>query len=172
MMSKYIRFVIKCGGKVAHFLVAIAYKKGVILAEQYEGQLNGEKFSDFVQERFPETFEASANPRGKLFLQDGDPAQNSRKARDAMADVGTRKFSIPARSPDLDPIENVFNNVKEHLHTDAFQKSIQRESYAQFCDRVKESLLSYSTDVIDKTIESMVKRIDMVIKRKGQRTKY
>ena len=48
---------------------------GVILAEQYEGQLNGEKFSDFVQERFPATFEASANPRGKLRQGQGKPTE-------------------------------------------------------------------------------------------------
>ena len=30
------------GGKVEHFMVAIAYMKGVILCEQYQGRINGE----------------------------------------------------------------------------------------------------------------------------------
>ena len=38
------------GGRTAHFIVAIAFNKGVILAEQYEGNLNGQKFADFVRE--------------------------------------------------------------------------------------------------------------------------
>ena len=41
------------GGRTAHFIVAIAFNKGVILAEQYEGNLNGQKFADFVREQFP-----------------------------------------------------------------------------------------------------------------------
>eukprot|EP00794_Sanderia_malayensis_P002718 gene2718-3143_t len=68
------------GGRTANFLVAIAYKRGVVLAEQYEGQLNGQK--------------------------------------------------------------------------------------------AKQTLLSYSPEIIDETIASMDKHIDMVKKAKGQRIKY
>ena len=50
------------GGKVVDFMVAIAYMKGVILCEQYEGRINGEKFANFVRKHFAKTFERSANP--------------------------------------------------------------------------------------------------------------
>ena len=40
------------GGSVAHFIVAIAYGKGVIAAEQYHGRINAEKFSSFINEHF------------------------------------------------------------------------------------------------------------------------
>ncbi len=160
------------GGRTANFFVAIAYNKGVMLAEQYEGQLNGQKFADFVREQFPTLFENSCNKKGKLFLQDGDPSQNSRKAQDAMSRVGARKFTIPARSPDLNPIENIFHNVKRQLQDEALYHKITKETYPQFCARVRTTLLNYSPEVIDKTIESMDKRIDMVIRSKGQRIKY
>ena len=52
------------GGRTAHFIVAIAFNKGVILAEQYEGNLNGQKFADFVREQFPTLFESSSNKNG------------------------------------------------------------------------------------------------------------
>ena len=160
------------GGRTANFFVAIAHNKGVILAEQYEGHLNGHKFGDFVREQFPTLFENSCNKKGKLFLQDGDPSKNSRIAKLAMSAVGARKFTIPARSPDLNPIENVFHNVKRQLQDDALSKQITKETYSQFCTRVKATLLNYSPDIIDRTIESMDKRIDMVIKSKGQHIKY
>ena len=160
------------GGRVAHFLVAIAYGKGVLLAEQYEGQLNGEKFADFIKANFPTVFAASSNPRGKLFLQDGDPSQNSRKAEEAMKVVGARKFKIPARSPDLNPIENVFHNVKQQLMDEALSCNITHETFTQFSARVKRTLEEYSVETIDKTIGSMDKRIRMIIKSKGQRLKY
>ena len=161
-----------CGGKTANFFVAIAYKKGVILAEQYEGQLNGQSFAEFVREQFPTLFERSSNPKGKLFLQDGDPSQNSRKAQEAMYQIGAKKFSIPARSPDLNPIENVFHNIKSKMRDDAFNKGITNETYSQFCARAKETLQNYPSEIIDRTIMSMDKRIDLVIKAKGQRIRY
>ena len=63
------------GGRTAHFIVAIAYNKGVILAEQYEGHLNGQKFVDFVREQFPKLFENSSNKTGKLFCRMAMPAK-------------------------------------------------------------------------------------------------
>ena len=56
------------GRTVAHFMTAIAYRKGVIAAEQYHGRINNEKFSSFVCEHFASMFKKSTNPRGKLFL--------------------------------------------------------------------------------------------------------
>ena len=59
-----------------------------------------------------------------------------RKVQDAIAAVDARKFAIPARSPDLNPIENVFHNVKRQLQDDALSKRITKEPYSQFCARV------------------------------------
>ena len=59
------------GGRVAHFIVAIAHQKGVVLCEQYEGKINGDMFSDFIKTHFQETFSRCRVPKGKSFLQDG-----------------------------------------------------------------------------------------------------
>ena len=120
------------GGTVAHFMAAIAYGKGVIAAEQCHGRINAEKFSSFVHEHFASMFKKRTNPRGQLFLQDGDPSQNSVKARSAWDEVGARKFTIPARSPDLNPIENIFPIVKCRLRQDALDQHITQEDFAAF----------------------------------------
>lgn len=39
------------GGKMAHFVVAIAYNKGVIICERYD-KMNGKYFSDFIAQNF------------------------------------------------------------------------------------------------------------------------
>ena len=110
------------GGNVAHFIVAIALQKGVILCEQYEGKINRDMFSDFIKKDFQETFSQFRIPKGKSFVQDGCPLQNSKKARQALDKVGAIKFSIPPRSPDFNPIENAFNFVQKELRTQAFEK--------------------------------------------------
>ena len=160
------------GGNVAHFLVAIAYDKGVILSEQYKGKINGEMFKNFVEKHFADTFAKSANQRGKLFLQDGDPSQNSKKAQTSFDEVGAKKFSIPARSPDLNPIENVFNYVKAELSSQAIKQNITFENFDQYSARVKETLENVPVEYINKTICSMSKRVGMIIKKKGKRIKY
>ena len=124
------------GGSVAHFMAAIAYGKGVIAEEQHFGRINADTFSSFIHEHFASMFKKCHNPKEKLFLQDGDPSQNSCKVRSAWDKIGARKFSIPARSPDLNPIENIFHIAKKKLHQDVLEMKIEREDFEEFSVRV------------------------------------
>ena len=160
------------GGKMAKFMVAIAFGKGVIGCHQYVGPIDAEKFTQFIKDHFPELFENSANPRGKLFLQDGDPSQNSKLARETWERLGCRMFTIPPRSPDLNPIENTFHLIGKKNRKNAEDLKLENETYAQFCERAKRTTMAFDTSIIDKTIESMPRRLDAVISAKGGRTKY
>ena len=53
-----------------------------------------------------------------------------------------------------------------------FRKNINYETFEQFSIRVKHTLENTPPKYIDKGIESMPKRMLMVIKSKGQRIKY
>ena len=160
------------GGRVVKFMVTIAHSKGVTMCHHYESKLNRQSFADFIEKRFPACFNNSANREEKVFLKDGDPSQNSAVARDALVAIGGKKFSIPPRSPDLNPIENIFHLAKRKLRQQAITENINSESYEQFVKRISRTLKSLPVELIDKTIDSMNKRIQLVIDRKGQRTRY
>ena len=160
------------GGKMAKFMVAIAHGKGVIACHQYEGHIDGEKFSQIIKDYFPDMFSHSANPTRMLFLQDGDPSQNSALARDTWESLNYSMFSIPPRSPDLNPIENTFHLIGKRIKKDAQDLNLEKETYEQFCERAKRTTLAFDKDIIDRTIESMPRRIQAVIDGKGHRTKY
>ena len=160
------------GGSVAHIMAGIAYGKGVIAAEQYFGRINADTFTSFVHEHFASMFKKCPNLKGKLFLQDGDPSQNSCKARSAWDKIGARKFSIPTRSPDLNPIKNIFHIAKKKLHQDVLEMKIERKDFEEFSARVKKTLESVPVDIVDRTIRSMDKRIDLIVKRKRHRIRY
>ena len=160
------------GGRVAKFMVAISHRKGIIKCYQYEGRINGEKFVKFIEEHFPDMFLKGNNSKGKVFLQDGDPSQNCKLSKKAMEKVGCRLFKIPARSPDLNPIENVFHLIGKKLREDAVSRNLTMEKFRQFSKRIVQTVLQFPSSVIDKTIESMPRRIENVIKCEGQRTKY
>jgi len=82
---------------------------------KYFGRIDGSKFADIVKRTFPSAFDKSVNPDARRFLMDGCPNQNSKIARDAIDQVGGIIMKIPARSPDLNPIKNTFNQVSEML---------------------------------------------------------
>ena len=158
------------GGKQAHFLVGIAYGKGVVFCEQNDGRLNGEKFADFVRTTLQDVFKECNT--SKRFLQDGDPSQNSAVAREAIYSIGAMKFSIPARSPDLNPIENLFHLAKKAMYEDALTKNITFENWDNFVARCIQTMEGIDQGTIDRTIASLEKRVALVIKNKGERTKY
>ena len=105
-----------------------------------------------------------------MFVQNGDPSQNSKAAKTALNKIGAVQFSIPPRSLDLSPIKNVFNLVGKQLSSDAVKYSISKEKYAKFMERIENTLLSYPTEPIDDIIKSMPKRISQV--SKGHCLKY
>ena len=159
------------GGRVVKMIVAISYRKGVIYCEQYD-KLDGDYFSAFVRRNFPKMFTKSGKQGSKLFVHDNCPILNCAKARRAVKDVGGKLFAIPKRSGDLNPIENFFNVVKRELRRQAITSHLTSESFQEFAQRVKSTLYSVRREIIDNTIGSMYKRLDLVLNSRGGRTKY
>ena len=93
-----------CGGIVACFL-AISLGKEICYCKLYE-KLSGKIFAEFVENNFIEIFKSSCKSTGNVFVEDGDPAQNSKAAKTALDKIGAVQFSIHPRSPDLNPIKN------------------------------------------------------------------
>ena len=162
----------KEGVRQARFIVAIAYDKGVILCKQYFGRLSGNTMADIAREHFPSMFERSANPREKQFLQDGCPIQNSVAAKRVYDEIGALVFCIPPRSPDLNPIENVFHLVNMEIRKDTIKRNITEETFPSFSQRVKRLIQRIPKRTINHVIDSMDKRIKMVLRAKGNRIKY
>ena len=154
-------------------MVAIARGKGVICTEACE-KMSASYFSDFIERRFPAMFRKMGKTARskKIFVMDNDPSQTSAKARKTLSRLGIQLKEIPPRSPDLNPIENVFHIVKRQLREDAKLKRIERETWNEFVTRVELTIQNTPISYMDKTIESMPNRIKQIIKSKGRRIKY
>ena len=152
-------------------MVAISYNEGAIACEPYK-DMNGAYFADFVRRQFVPMF-AKANKDGsRLFIQDGDPSQNSKAARDALAEVNAELLPIPPRSPDLNPIENVFKLVGDNLRKDAIKYKISKETLPEFQARVIATIRSIPIRTINKIIESMDNRLSIILRTRGHKTRY
>ena len=101
-------------------------------------------FSLFIDQHFNTMFERSAKGLTRLWLQDGDPSQNSKGSREAMARCHCELLKIPPRSPDLNPIENIFHIASKKLEKVALNEGITRESFEEFCDRVQRTISGIS----------------------------
>jgi len=162
----------KEGATNSNFMVGISYDRGVVLCERYSGSITAEKMEAIVHKSFKSALRKSISPRGKRILMDGCPRQNSLRARKAYDSVDALIMKIPARSPDLNPIENFFNLVKNALRQQAIDDKITHETFEQYSERVTRTLLNYPVTVINKIIDSMPRRVELIIQSEGRRIKY
>ena len=158
------------GGKLAKFIVCISHGKGVVYCKPYSN-MNGPFFASVIENEFNDIYEACGK-QSRVFVQDGDPSQNSKGSKSAMKDNNVVLQTIPARSPDINPIENVFNIVKRQLEKDTIDRNIERESFKDFVFRTRRVIESTPVQIIDNIISSMHKRMDAIIKSKGYRLRY
>jgi transposase len=155
------------GGRLLHLCVGISYGRGVVFCHPY-AKMTGEVFAGIVK-RF---FGSCRFSPTKMFLQDNDPSQNSAAAVAAVLRAGFTQVRIPPRSPDLNPIENLFACVKRELRFDAVERGLQRESFGEFEKRVVATLKRVGAKMVDNLILSMPKRIHLIVKGKGERLPY
>jgi len=91
-------------------------KKGATGICIFEGKMNAPLFCQilrrtllpFLQVKFP-------TPNSHRLMQDNDPKHCSRYARCFYDEVGINWWRTPPESPDLNPIENVWHELKDHL---------------------------------------------------------
>ena len=86
--------------------------------------------------------------------------------------VSLKYFVNGCRRPGINPNENFFHLLKKQLNRNALEQNISQESYQQFSDRVKEIILKFPVATIDNIIESMDKRMNMIIKKKEQTLRH
>jgi len=158
------------GGHYVKLIVAISYGKGVVLCEPYQ-KMSGAFFAQFISKHFKSALRR-ADKETDLFVQDGDPSQNSAVARAAMKKAKVQLLSIPPRSPELNAIENYFNVVSEQLRKDAILHQYTKESKPEFQARIIRTMKAIPQQVIDNTIGSIRSRLLQIIAANGQRVKY
>jgi hypothetical protein len=105
-------------------------------------------------------------PEQWWFLQDNDPKHKSRKVRDWLHNNGVSCLDFPPYSPDLNPIENLWNDLARRV------ERRQSETVEQLQDVIAEEWAATPTDLLAKLAHSMPKRCKAVIEAKGGHTNY
>lgn len=124
-------------------------------AERYEGVLQGHLL--FWMDNF----------RCTHFLQDGAPCHASKRIKGFLAEQSFEVIDWPGNSPDLNPIENLWNFMKGKL------KGKDINSVPKLLVEIKKLwTMGIPKDYCMRLSNSMPRRIQAVIKAKGYATKY
>jgi transposase len=76
----------------------------------FDGPINGESFLAYVTQCLVPTLKP-----GDIVVMDNLGSHKSKAVRDAIRSAGARRLFLPAYSPDLNPIEQVFSKLKTLL---------------------------------------------------------
>lgn len=102
-----------------------------------------------------------------IFQHDGAPAHRSQSTQQYLVQKAVRLMPCwPAQSPDLSPIENLWEILKRRLD------GIKVESLNHLWDLVQREWYAIENEKISKLYASMPSRVHATIKSRGQHSKY
>ena len=131
---------------------------------EVEGRMDADKYCQILDEGVVESFEKLEMEGEQYFQQDNNPKHTSRKAQQWFEDNDIQVLSWPAQSPDLNPIEHLW----DHLH----KYNTSPHGVHELWDKLVDEWNEIPPEVCQNLIESMPRRIQAVIRAKGGHTKY
>lgn len=102
-----------------------------------------------------------------IFQQDSAPCHTAKRSMQWFRDNNIQVLDWPGNSPDLNPIENLWVNMKRRVNTGNI------DSMDHLHQRIKEAwCLEVTPEECNNLVESMPRRIAAVLKNKGYPSKY
>jgi len=143
-----------------------------------EGTLNSDKYIELLQEHLL-PFLNDLNGEGELipwyffqdnyiFQDDNAPCHASIKTKSWKEDNSIEILPWPAQSPDLNPIENLWNELEIRIR----KRKPMPKNKNDFFVALKEEWYKIDKSRLIRLVKSMPNRINAVIESKGNPTKY
>ena len=143
--------------------------KGMGHACKIDETLDSTLYCQILEDELMQTLNYYDLSTDKVFFQhDNDPKHTSKLTKDFLEELNIKVLSWPAQSPDLNPIEMMWNHLKKTLRERKHIYSTKEELW----EAAQEELASENTDLCKKFISTMPERVQAVIKAKGGHTKY
>ena len=126
--------------------------------------MNGQKYIDLLKDKL----KLHMNVHNcNIFMQDGTPYHRSKIVSEFLKEKKIKVLNWPGNSPDLNPIENLWEVLKNKV------ADKQPSSAKHLKDAIKEVWICELSSAYCRTlVESMPRRLEMVIKNNGGHTKY
>ena len=123
-------------------------------------------FTDILEKTLV-PFVEEVYPDHHRFMQDNDPKHTSVHASEFIAEKGINWWKTPAESPDLNPIENMWHELKEYI-----RREIKPTIKQQLIDGILSFWETVTVEKCSKYIGHLKKVIPRVIELEGAATGY
>lgn len=130
-----------------------------------EERVNGEYYQRMLQQEVPFS-KVWLGIKDVLWVQDNAPAHRHKKTKELLKTMGLNDLGHPPNSPDLNPIEGVWGEMKRRL------AERPMSSISELKIRLKEIWYSLSDEYIARQVDSMPGRLETVLQQRGGYTKY
>ena len=106
-------------------------------------------------------------PLGHRFMQDNDPKHTSKRAQKFFEDNGINWWRTPPESPDVNPIENLWHELKEYL-----RQEVKPKNKEQLIEGILSFWQTVSIEKCRRYISHLKKVIPRMIECNGDATGY
>jgi len=134
-----------------------------------DGRMDGDLYTKILEEDLQASLGYYGISAGDvIFQQDNDSKHTCKKAQIWFEDHDFNVLLWPAQSPDLNPIEHLWDYLKRKLG----EYEVASSGMLELWKRVEEEWNKIDAEVCHNLIESMPRRVAAVLKAKGGYTKY
>jgi len=168
LQDGHVKPTVKFGGGSV-FIWGCFTSHGVGYLCKIDGKLNAELYRQILSEDLMGTlqhYELSTDDI--IFMQDNDPKHTAILTKKWFEDNNVELLPWPPQSPDLNPIEHLWNDVDRRIRA----LNVEIRGKDMLWEQVSKIWEETALETCTKLIESMPERINDVIKAKGGYTRW
>lgn len=165
LQDKNIKKTVKYGGG-SIMIWGCMSGAGVGKVHIIDGILDSKGYINLLKQNVHTSAEKLGIRSNFMFYQDNDPKHTSWNAKNWLLYNCPKVLATPAQSPDMNPIEHLWGELKKRLASRCVS------SKSQLKQAVLEEWEKIEPTYCKKLVESMPRRLQEVIKYKGRSTKY